>query len=438
MNNSTSNYYIGLMEQCEIEQDIFESMLAYDYKLASLGSINESTISDIDAQYLTEASENIFKKMCDGVIFVLRKIKEFFINIGKWVKGLFDKDKKKNKIIEQQVKEAENAAKQDKVIIDVEVAKDNLLDKSEKEILSIEKQVMEDTNTQAFHKHAKGLQDNLDQINAMKNKIVEKQKDYDDREKRVIDLLKSLNETTYTADNGQKRKGVVVNKEVSKKIAPNKNQYDSPIGPADFTVKIRPVRYAEDIPSRICSGLNDDLKLAIKYMNNGNATDIHSLVPDRSEIPDKAEYTTNEMALLWIATAFDKNVKTKEDLNNAIKSCVYGKEEVIQVRKCMGVIEEIQKLIDRYTSKKSDILERVNAIDKFDKEDLMVNKHFTTDELSILSKIVTGANIYLNKVYLPVLNEIQHGLSSIQNEMQKATHNIIIQPASKQDNNDAA
>ena len=63
MNNITSNYYIGLLEQCEIEQDIFESMLEYDYKLASLGGINESTISDIDAKYLTEASENIFKKI---------------------------------------------------------------------------------------------------------------------------------------------------------------------------------------------------------------------------------------------------------------------------------------------------------------------------------------------------------------------------------------
>ena len=81
MNNITSNYYIGLLEQCEIEQDIFESMLQYDYKLASLGSINESTISDIDAQYLTEASENIFKKIWNGIVALWHRIVELFNNI---------------------------------------------------------------------------------------------------------------------------------------------------------------------------------------------------------------------------------------------------------------------------------------------------------------------------------------------------------------------
>lgn len=121
---STTKYYFSMLEQCEIEQDIFESMAQYDFKLASLGPINESTISEEDRQCLQEMSENIFKKIWRGIVKIAKAIKDFFINIGKFVKKLFSKNTAKKAIINSQIKEAEDSAKQDKVIVDQEIIED--------------------------------------------------------------------------------------------------------------------------------------------------------------------------------------------------------------------------------------------------------------------------------------------------------------------------
>ena len=448
MNNITSNYYIGLMEQCEIEQDIFESMLQYDYKLASLGSVNESTISDIDAKYLTEASEGIFKKMLDGVLFVIRKIKEFFINIGKWIKGLFTKNKDKNKIIEQQVKEAENVAKQDKVIIDVEVVKDNLQDKSEEEISDIGKQVMEDINArhQAYHKYMK---DAVDQINANNKKADEEIDDYIDGiknlRKELNDLMKSLDETTYTTDNGQKRKGVIVDKEVAKKIVPNKNQYNEAIGPKELMANlILPDRKStNNIPGSIFSRFDLDFRRLGEMVQDGTKDLLISMYDDIEKDDDLVtDYTKNKLLIEYIFTYYDgwginsKDLKTQEGLNKAIRRSIYGsndKNEEIKVRDLNGYIQWVQNDMDRLVSFQNSIIKKLNLYEKVDHVDLMTNKHWTTDHVDAMKKLLSTTQQYLNIIYKPTLLTMQQCIQHMQNAAQQATHNVIIQPSQNEE-----
>ena len=430
MNNITSNYYIGLLEQCEIEQDIFESMLEYDYKLASLGSINESTISDIDAKYLTEASENIFHKMWNGVLFVLRKIKEFFINVGKWVKGLFDKDKKKNKIIEQQVKEAENAAKQDKVIIDAEVAKDNLQDKSESELDDLLKD-LEKTKQNTFKSMSDRHKVAADYIKNAVNDMKEKSDNIENLKNEINDLLKSFDETTYTADNGQKRKGVVVDKDVSKKIIPFEKRHNSQSKSEDLVVQTT----LPDVDSlrKISKSLLEYYVLnTLIKCEKGDISFIKTWLDNFNMQRRELEYTQNDVTQYFLISFFGGGYipKTKEDLHEYIKKSIYKdqKPKDYTLKELNETFDAIQKIMDEILI--SDHDKCINAINRIEK--INADK-FSQDQLDYIKKIAQGCNEYINILYMPYLSAIQKAKEKIQNEMQKATHNVIIRPSQNEE-----
>ena len=428
---STTGYYFDLMRQAEMEQGIFESMVQYDFKLASLGPVNESNISEEDSQYLREASENIFKKIWERIVTIAKAIGKFFKSIGTFVKNLFTKNKAKEAIVNSQIKEAELVAKTGKVIIDEEIVNDainNIKDNGdEEEIVAKISNIANVSNNQ----------------------------------KPIPDTIFAIGKSTsFTTDIGTKKKGVALDQEVAKVIV-NHSQYDEPCGPMVETVKMKKINDAA-LSTISISGINcghdDDQRLHSLYkdiknlFNSNDAADAKDIANSILERYDDikgvgGEYkvlSNNPLTAYRIGAALaliqygkdEEQILNKAGLNEFFKSLAMGNEEIeITQNDFNRNLKNINNWLETAIKKQDSgtrLAEKIEKMKESSINKLMTEYGVTTEVFSAISSFLQSG-MHFDKVFVvPYINAVQARHKYMTDVVaKKFTSGVIITPKVK-------
>ena len=427
---STTGYYFDLMRQAEMEQGIFESMVQYDFKLASLGPVNESNISEEDSQYLREASENIFKKIWERIVTIAKAIGKFFKSIGTFVKNLFTKNKTKEAIVNNQIKEAELVAKTGKVIIDEEIVNDainNIKDNGDEEEI-----VAKITNIANVPDNQKPIKDT------------------------ILAIGKS---TSFTTDTGAKKKGVALDQEVAKVIV-NHSQYDEFCGPMEETVKAKFANYnllnklAEEGISQgqFNIGFGNSLYKNIKDLFNSNNADdikdiVESIIEDYNDFKQIGEahagLSKTPLTAYRIYIALEKcdalngeKIISEVGLDGYFKSLVITeKEGNLTSKDVLRNINTINNFLEMTIKKQDSTTKFAESIEKMKENSinkLMTEYGVTTEVFSAISSILQSGMHFDKAFIVPLINALQAGHKYLTDVVaKKFLSGVIITPKAK-------